>query len=382
MEGSLIEEPERDAVGTICAVAADHAVDVDRAGRFPEEAVEAMRQGGLLGAAVPRALGGLGLSLARQVEACDRIARACASSAMILAMHWIQVGSIARHVGEQEELGAYLSDVALSQRLIGSVTSEVGVGGELRRSIASVMPGVDGDFALSKEASASSYCEQADDLLVTARRGPDAAPSDQVAVLLREGDFRLSDVGAWDTLGMRGTCSPPATVTGGGRAWQILETPFHEIAHVSMVPLSHVLWSGVWCGIARDAIDRARRFVRAKARKDPEGSFLARDRLARATSRLSGLVARRDALVDAIVADRLSGPRSALEVSSLKVVVSEEVVDVVTEALRAIGIAAYRDDGEYGLGRHLRDAHSAWLMINNDRIRQSNADLLSVIKGD
>jgi len=49
--------------------------------------------------------------------------------------------------------------------------------------------------------------------------------------------------------------------------------------------------------------------------------------------------------------------------------------------MQVIGIEAYKNEGPLSLGRHLRDAHSAALMINNDRIRSTNADLLLVYKG-
>ena len=51
----------------IAEVAARHAQEVDREGRFPAEAVQAMRDSGLLAAWVPQSLGGPGLSL-RQIR--------------------------------------------------------------------------------------------------------------------------------------------------------------------------------------------------------------------------------------------------------------------------------------------------------------------------
>ena len=36
-----------------------------------------------------------------------------------------------------------------------------------------------------------------------------------------------------------------------------------------MTPISHILWSHVWLGIATDAFDRARAFVRAAAKRKP-----------------------------------------------------------------------------------------------------------------
>jgi len=37
-------------------------------------------------------------------------------------------------------------------------------------------------------------------------------------------------------------------------------------------------------------------------------------------------------------------------------------------AMRACGLAGYRNDGEFAMGRYLRDILSSPIMINNDRI--------------
>ena len=37
-------------------------------------------------------------------------------------------------------------------------------------------------------------------------------------------------------------------------------------------------------------------------------------------------------------------------------------------AMRACGLSGYRNDGEFSVGRHLRDVLSSPIMINNDRI--------------
>ena len=62
----------------------------------------------------------------------------------------------------------------------------------------------------------------------------------------------------------------------------------------------------------------------------------------------------------------------------LKVIASTEVVDVVNQAMLICGIAGYREDTEYTLGRLLRDAHGAAVMVNNDRIAGNTAQLALV----
>ena len=96
------------------------------------------------------------------------------------------------------------------QDLIASITSENGTFGDTRSSICAVE--VAGDkMKLDKDATTVSYGEHADAQLVTCRRTADAAQSDQVLVLFKHGDYTLSQTGTWDTLGMRGTCSPGVT---------------------------------------------------------------------------------------------------------------------------------------------------------------------------
>ena len=60
-------------------------------------------------------------------------------------------------------------------------------------------------------------------------------------------------------------------------------------------------------------------------------------------------------------------------ITLLKVQASEMAVETVMHAMRTCGLAGYRNDGEFAIGRHLRDVLSAPIMINNDRILSNAA---------
>jgi acyl-CoA dehydrogenase len=45
-------------------------------------------------------------------------------------------------------------------------------------------------------------------------------------------------------------------------------------------------------------------------------------------------------------------------------------------ALQAAGLTGYRNDGEFSIGRYLRDVLSSPIMINNDRILANVATAL------
>ena len=80
--------------------------------------------------------------------------------------------------------------------------------------------------------------------------------------------------------------------------------------------------------------------------------------------------------------DTLSSLPFAVAMNNLKIGSSQMAVQVINHALLTCGLAGYRNDTPYSIGRHLRDAHSAALMINNDRILANTANLLLVLRED
>jgi acyl-CoA dehydrogenase len=370
-------------------IARANASDVDQKARFPIETIAALREQKLMSALVPASLGGADLTFSEVAAMCELLATGCASAGMVFAMHQIQVACIARHGLSSPGLSQYLRELVDKQYVIASVTSEVGVGGEMRTSIAGVTR-EGGRYSVNKDATTISYCEHADDLLLTARRAPEAPPSDQVLVLLKKGDYKVERTGNWDTMGMRGTCSPSFKVFAQGPEEHVLPTPFADIASHTMVPVSHVLWASVWLGIASSAVSNARAFVRQQARSKPGTVPPTAVRLAELSSLLQTMrtnvhdVVREaeELMTGGAGTDALSSISFALKMNNLKVAASQLVVQIVHQALLICGIMGYKNDSPYALGRHLRDAHSAALMVGNDRILATNAQLLLVLKED
>jgi acyl-CoA dehydrogenase len=370
-------------------VAARHAADVDKQARFPSEAVAAMRDARLLSAAVPKEMGGDGADMQELSAICMELAQGCAAAGMVYAMHVIQVACIARHGLSSAYFRHYLEELVERQILIGSVTSEVGVWGDTRSSICALTP-EDDRFRLDKDATTVSYGAYAEDLLVTCRRTPDSPPSDQILVLLRKGDFTLEQTTGWDTLGMRGTCSPGFQVRSVVKGDQALPGSFANSSAQTMVSYSHILWSAVWLGISADAVSRASAFVRGEARKKPGTVPQQAHRLAEVmvqiqTMRSSvtgqavefdGIAARPDGM------EQLLTVGWALKMNNIKVGCSEMAPAIVHQALQIVGISGYKNDSKFSVGRNYRDSLSAALMISNDRIYAKTAPLLLVYKDE
>jgi acyl-CoA dehydrogenase len=367
--------------------AAPNADAVDRDARFPSETIDALRAEGALSAFIPTELGGGGVAFETIAAACFELGRRCGASAMVFAMHQIQVISIARHLDDAPWFEDYLQAVSREQRLIASVTSEVGTGGDMGRSVAALTANEDGSRSFDKQAPTVSYGAHADDLFVTLRRAPDAEPSEQIVVLARNEQLALEPSGTWDPLGMRGTCSPGYVVRATIRPEQTLATPFPRVSAESMVPVSHILWSHLWLGIATDAFDRARAFVRAAAKRSPGEPPPVALRLSHLMSDLSLLRAEvSSALTEFVQAsdepgrERLSTMVLALRFNNLKIAASEQAPLVCQGALGVCGIMGFKNDTPFSVGRHLRDTMSACLMVANERIHHTNASLLLIAK--
>jgi acyl-CoA dehydrogenase len=366
----------------VAAIAADHAAAVDCDARFPEEAITAAREGGLLGIMVPRDLGGEGAGLSNVADICYRLGRGCSSTGMIYAMHQMAVASLIRHrrhSGWHEDL---LRRVCADQLLLASSTTEGRGGGNVRSSEAPI-DRCGSRITLERRTAVISYGVNADAIVTTARRSADAPASDQVLVVFLKDDYSLEPLLGWDTLGMRGTCSAGFTLRASGLSEQILPDPYEKIHTQTAVPVAHLTWASVWAGIAAAALGRTQLFIRYAARQAGGQLPTGAAHFTKASATLSTL---RGLLISALQRyERAAHDErilASLEFQTMinltKVEASELAVSIVMSALRACGLSGYRNDTEFALGRYLRDILSSPLMINNDRIL-SNVAAISLM---
>jgi acyl-CoA dehydrogenase len=356
----------------VAAVAAAEAEDVDRSARFPKAAIDAARQQQLLGVQIPTEFGGHGASIFDVTDMCYTLGRACSSTAMIFAMHQTKVACLVRHGTGSPWHEMLMRRVATEQLLLASSTTEGQNGGNVRSSAAAVER-TGTDFSLVRNATVISYGAQADGIVTIARRAGDAAASDQVLIALTKDNYTLERSLEWETLGMRGTCSAGFELKATGSAEQVFPESYDKIHAQTMTPVAHLCWSSVWAGIAAAAVERAQLFIRKAARgaggQMPPGAA----HFTAAKMTLTKLRALITSTLDTYANHEhderaLSSLDFQSSINLLKVEASELAVETVMSAMRACGLSGYRNDGNFSIGRHLRDALSAPLMINNDRI--------------
>lgn len=375
----------RERTANVVEVAATDAEAVDREARFPRKAIDAVRKERLLGAQIPIEFGGDGASISEVTDMCYALGRACASVGMIFAMHQTKIACLVRHGAGSGWHERLMRRIAAEQMLLASSTTEGQNGGNIRFSSAAVER-AGAEISLVRDATVISYGAEADGIVTVARRSDSAAGSDQVLLAITRDDYTLEPTLAWETLGMRGTCSAGFKLNFKGAADQIFPVPYERIHAQTMTPVAHLCWSSVWAGIAAAAADRAQLFIRKAARgaggNMPPGAahFTAATMTLR---KLRAIIAATLQFYEARERDEraLSSVDFQSSINLLKVEASELAVAAVMHAMRACGLSGYRNDTDVSIGRHLRDVLSAPIMINNDRILASvgTATLMSTV---
>ncbi len=106
------------------------AAELDESGRYPGELVRQMAELGLLGVAVPEEYGGAGMDTVGYVIAMEEIARACASTAVIMSVNNSLVCDPILKFGTEEQKKKYLVPLASGRKLGCFGLTEPGAGSD------------------------------------------------------------------------------------------------------------------------------------------------------------------------------------------------------------------------------------------------------------
>ena len=363
-------------------VTAPAAYDVDLHARFPSESLAALKEYRVLSALVPVEQGGMGATLSDISYVIRVLSRACAATGSVLGMHMEQMFMLIKF-GTTPALRRSLQRVVDEQLLIANANSEVGIGGDVMRSIAALEPEGDG-WRFDKQALAASYGLDADLILSTSRRSPDAADTDQVLALIRAADFTLEPTSGWDTLGLRGTCSSGLHMTGHVTSDDLFPVSFSDIANGGGGQLRHILLSAVWTGLAEAAMEEAHKVVRAAARRNigttPQSALRLAEIFTEVQVARSTLADAQRLVEAAIESGTIEDIRTIMSLRNVKVVTSTTAMSASTAALQICGINGFRRGEDHRLERILRDSCGALIMVGNDRYLHENAEMLPLRK--
>ncbi|MFI0980553.1 acyl-CoA dehydrogenase family protein [Streptomyces sp. NPDC021093] len=368
----------RERVAAAAEVTRAHAEQVDAEGRFPAEAVAALKRYRLL---APEPVPGQGLWTAPQLVAvAHTLGRACASTGMIWAMHHGQMQAIARQQKINHAVREFLDTAWEAQPLVASLMSEVGAASP-RESRAYCREEGDGSgtLVIDKNVSVSSYLQQADAGLLVARRSADDAVTEGALVLVHRDELTISQWREWQAMGMRGTGSGGGRVRARTHRDRILEESFGEASARVIMPLSNLGWAACWLGIAESAFVTAQNaFRRQQSRTAPDLLTAKTMRLGRASDTMDELTEQvRSIAAEYEALQGLASDAMVRRSNALRLTAAARANESVLDSFQVIGVDAYREPSasKWSLSRQIRDVLSARVMISEDRIRLGSGGL-------
>jgi alkylation response protein AidB-like acyl-CoA dehydrogenase len=337
-------------------VVAPNAMHVDTTGEFPRANLDALGDAGLLGLCSAPEVGGAGGGLRAAAEVVEGLATACASTAMIVMMHYSATAAIESHGPESVR-----RDIAAGTHLTTLAFSEVGSRSQFWAPVSTATAdgtGVRLDAAKSWVTAAG----EADSYVWSSR--PVAADGPMTLWYVPADAPGLSIAGAFDGLGLRGNASFPVRADG------VVVPLDHrlgedgaglDIALGAVLPWFLVCSAAVSLGLMRAVIAETITHV-TSTRLEHLDQSLAQQVTARTdVARMQILADTTQAAIDSTVRAIETGREDAtLRVLEVKAVAGEAAIEVTDLAMKVCGGAAFRR--ELGVERRFRDARAARVM--------------------
>lgn len=337
-------------------VVAAHAVDVDASGRFPSEGVAALQTAGLFGLISAPSVGGLGLGHRAAAAVVGRLARECASTAMVTCMHYAATAVLEAHGREDVR-----RDIAAGRHLTTLAFSEAGSRSHFWAPV-STATAVAGGVRLDAKKSWVTSASHADSYVWSSR--PVSAEGASTIWHVARQTPGLAVSGGFDGLGLRGNDSAPVAAEGALVTEQArlgADGAGFDVMMGVVLPYFQLMSGAVSLGLMESAVARVCAHAGA-TRFDHLGSSLAELPTLRAyVARMRIDTDKVAALLESSLAALESGaPETMLRVLEIKAAAGESATQVLDLAMRVSGGAAFRKD--VGVERFFRDARAATVM--------------------
>ncbi len=340
------------------------AADVDQQGRFPKEAVSALREQGFLGLCIPAEFGGQAQPPRVFAAVVEQLATACPSTAMIYVMHVSasQTFVASTTLGARADL---LRDVAAGKHLTTLAFSERGSRSQFWAPVSQLKANGNGrDFVTSATKSWVTSANHADSYVSSAQMPGASSPLESTLYVINRPSVGMKVNGGFDGLGLRGNDSAPVEISGASIAESSLLTRQGEGAKMMM----EVVLPWFCVGTAAMANGLCRAAVAATAEHLSNTSFehdnsKLRD-LPNLRARLTEMSVRteqsRALLAHTVAAMDQPDDQTPLYVLQSRLAALEAALEVSDLAMKACGGAAFSK--HLGVERLFRDARAGWVM--------------------
>ena len=336
------------------------AAEVDRDHRFPQEAIDAAAQSGLLGVLIPRRYGGAGLDALAFAICVEELAQACASTAVIVDVHTSVGTEPILLFGDDEQKSRWLPRLATGELLGAFALTEPASGSDAASLTTTARRNGDG-YVLNGTKVFITNIGHAGLYVVFARTGPDEKAAGVTAFLV-PADARGVRVGqVFHKMGLHGSptgeliledVSVPAANRLGA------EGQGFTVA-MRALDSGRIGISGQALGIGQAAVDETRAFMRDKGH-DQGDDFTLADMATRVES------ARLLAYQAAWLCSR--GLPFTRQASMSKLHCTDTAMQVALHALQIAGPEGAASGNP--LERHVRDAKALQIYEGSNQVQR------------
>ena len=340
----------------IQTIIAPAAAEIDRTGAYPREALTAMGKAGLLGLVSHKEVGGLGQGHRAAAQVVERIARECASTAMVVCMHYCGTAVIEsfgpRVIREALARGEHITTLAFSEagsrsHFWAPLSTATRVGDHVRLDAKKSW--------VTSAGQADSYVWSSSPLMA------EGASSIWLVPANTEG-LRVDT--PFDGMGMRGNFSSPVTaeiVCVAADALLGADGKGFDVMMGVVLPYFQVMNAACSLGIVESAMQKAAAHLSQTKlihlNQSLNESPTNRAYLAKAKIKADML---RTLLDDTLSALESGREDAMLRVLQIKAAGGETATEVTDIAMRLCGGAAFRK--EVGVERNFRDARASTVM--------------------
>ena len=340
----------------IADVVAPAAAEIDRTGAYPRAALDALGGAGLLGLVSAEDVGGMGLGHRAATEVIEQLAGACASTAMVVTMHYAAAAVLETN-GPKE----VRQDVAAGNLVTTLAFSEAGSRSHFWAPMSTAVA-ENGGFRLDAQKSWVTSAGEAGGYVWSSR--PVAAEGASTIWYLPAGTPGLDVAGSFDGLGLRGNASSPMTAAGvtvGASAMLGPDGGGLDVMLGTVLPYFQLMSTAFSVGTMAAATAKAAAHASATRLEHLDQTLAdnptVRANIARMQIRTDMV---RGLLLDALNALEQGRADTMLRILEVKAAAGEESTAVTDLAMRVCGGAAFRR--EVGVERHFRDARAATVM--------------------
>ena len=336
------------------------AVEVDRDHRFPQEAIRAAAESGLMGVLIPREYGGAGLDALAFAICIEELAQACGSTAVIVDVHTSVGTEPILLFGDEEQKKRWLPRLASGELLGAFALTEPASGSDAAALKTTARRSGDG-YVLNGTKTFITNVGHAGLYVVFARTGPDERAAGVTAFLVPAGSVGLRVGQVFDKMGLNG--SPT-----GELVLEDVEVPAANrlgaegkgfVVAMRALDSGRIGISGQGLGIAQAAVDEARVLMRDRGH-DQGDDFTLADMATRVES------ARLLAYHAAWLCSR--GRPFARQASMAKLHCTDTAMQVTVDALQIAGEEGARAGSPFE--RHMRDAKALQIYEGSNQVQR------------